>query len=193
MSSFCEILIEIRDVLFDLPAFLTAPLYRRHHLRWGATTAETDGDLPGDKIFPKAQFIATQRSRSTHHPKASGHGSSKWAVGELAGTATISSTISVVRAPENSFRVFKRSNSVNGCRCPRSGNPMNETPFEWTRSEPIIGSFGPSPTPPGSGTSLQPLGAPPRGNAHPCRLRLASPPHGHPGGPSHGVRRLSDD
>jgi hypothetical protein len=49
-----------RDVLFDLPLFLTAPLYRTCHLRWGATASELAEPLPGDAIVPGAQFIATR-------------------------------------------------------------------------------------------------------------------------------------
>ena len=55
-----DVSIEIRDVLHDVPAFLTAPLHRRHHLSWGATFAEVDGGLPGDQLFPNAHFIATR-------------------------------------------------------------------------------------------------------------------------------------
>lgn len=55
-----ELLAQIRDVAFDMPAFLTAPLYRRWHLRWGATSAEAGSSLPGDAILPRAQFKATR-------------------------------------------------------------------------------------------------------------------------------------
>ena len=63
MSRSREILIQIRDVLFDLPAFLTAPLYRRHHLRWGATTAETDGRSARRQDLPKSPV---HRHESNH-------------------------------------------------------------------------------------------------------------------------------
>ena len=65
-----DISIEIRDILYDLPAFLTAPLYRRHHLRWGATSAEVACDLPGDQFLPKAQFIATRAITIDAQPEA---------------------------------------------------------------------------------------------------------------------------
>jgi hypothetical protein len=55
-----ELLAEIRDVAHDLPAFVTAPLYRRWHLRWGATPAEVGRALPGDELVPHAQFRATR-------------------------------------------------------------------------------------------------------------------------------------
>ncbi len=51
---------EIGDVVHDLPAFLTAPLYRSWHLRWGATTDEVVASMPGDASLPDAQFKATR-------------------------------------------------------------------------------------------------------------------------------------
>jgi hypothetical protein len=55
-----ELLGELRDVLVDLPIFLTAPLYRGWHLRWGATPAEVSAALPGDELVRDAQFRATR-------------------------------------------------------------------------------------------------------------------------------------
>ena len=55
-----ELLKEIRSVVKDLPAFLTAPLYRSWHLHWGATSAEVRSSLPGDPLLPHAQFKATR-------------------------------------------------------------------------------------------------------------------------------------
>jgi hypothetical protein len=55
-----QFLAELGDVARDLPAFLTAPLYRSWHLRWGATPAETAASLPGDALVPHAQFKATR-------------------------------------------------------------------------------------------------------------------------------------
>ena len=50
----------LRDVLLAAPLFIGAPLFRRRHLRWGATDAEVDGPMPGDEIVPKASFSATR-------------------------------------------------------------------------------------------------------------------------------------
>jgi hypothetical protein len=47
-------------VIKDLPILLTAPLYRRRHLGWGATPGEQDADLPGDELFPRAQYRSTR-------------------------------------------------------------------------------------------------------------------------------------
>jgi hypothetical protein len=41
---------QVRAVLADLPWFLTAPLFRRWHLRWGATPGEVEAALPGDEL-----------------------------------------------------------------------------------------------------------------------------------------------
>jgi hypothetical protein len=43
-----------------LASFLTAPLYRRWHLRWGATAAEATAELPGDTLVPAAQYRSTR-------------------------------------------------------------------------------------------------------------------------------------
>jgi hypothetical protein len=50
----------VLDTLRSLPFFLTAPLYRAWHLRWGATDAEVDGLMPGDEVVPNASFNATR-------------------------------------------------------------------------------------------------------------------------------------
>src|SRR5918995_697871 len=55
-----ELLDQIGDVVHDLPAFLTAPLYRKWHLRWGASPDEITEALPGDDFLPRAQFQATR-------------------------------------------------------------------------------------------------------------------------------------
>jgi hypothetical protein len=55
-----QLLAEIGDVAHDVPAFLAAPLFRRRHLRWGATPTEVAQSLPGDELMPHAQFIATR-------------------------------------------------------------------------------------------------------------------------------------
>jgi hypothetical protein len=47
-------------VIADLPRFATAPLYRRWHLRWGATSAEVDQAMPGDDLVVRAAYRATR-------------------------------------------------------------------------------------------------------------------------------------
>jgi hypothetical protein len=51
---------QVGDVLADLPLFVTAPLHRRGHLRWGATPEEVIAVMPGDDRFPDASFRATR-------------------------------------------------------------------------------------------------------------------------------------
>src|SRR5688500_13330494 len=65
-----ELLAEIRDVLFDIPIFLTAPLYRGWHLRWGATPIEVAKGMPGDGLVQDAQFIATRAITIDAPPEA---------------------------------------------------------------------------------------------------------------------------
>jgi len=43
-----------------LPMFLTAPLVRGWHLRWGATDEEVRAAMPGDALVPVSQFTATR-------------------------------------------------------------------------------------------------------------------------------------
>jgi hypothetical protein len=50
----------ILDALAGLPLFATAPLYRRWHLRWGATDEEVRAPMPGDGIVPKVSFNGTR-------------------------------------------------------------------------------------------------------------------------------------
>jgi hypothetical protein len=47
-------------VLGDLPLFLTAPVYRSWHLRWGATDDEVRAAMPGDDVVPIASFNTTR-------------------------------------------------------------------------------------------------------------------------------------
>jgi hypothetical protein len=60
----------LRALLEDLPLFLTAPLYRRWHLQWGATSAEVVASLPGDDLQPHAQFRATRAITVDAPPEA---------------------------------------------------------------------------------------------------------------------------
>jgi hypothetical protein len=65
-----DLLAEIGDVVHDVPAFLTAPLYRRWHLRWGATAAEVAGSMPGDELVLHAPFRATRAITIDAPPQA---------------------------------------------------------------------------------------------------------------------------
>ena len=51
---------EVVAVVADVPRFVGAPLFRRRHLRWGATPAEVAGAMPGDGWVSGAQYRATR-------------------------------------------------------------------------------------------------------------------------------------
>ena len=51
---------QVRDVLGDVPRFLTAPLLRRRHRTWGATPEEVAAAMPGDGLLPRAQYRCTR-------------------------------------------------------------------------------------------------------------------------------------
>ena len=55
-----RMLAEIAGVVTALPLLVTAPLYRRWHLRWGATPAEARAAMPGDDLVPVSHFTATR-------------------------------------------------------------------------------------------------------------------------------------
>jgi len=55
-----ELAHEIVTVVADIPRFVTAPLYRRRHLRWGATDEELAGVMPGDDLIDDVAYLATR-------------------------------------------------------------------------------------------------------------------------------------
>ena len=65
-----ELAVQIRNVIQDLPVLLTAPLYRRWHLRWGSTLAEVASRLPGDDLMPGAQYRSTRAINIDAPPEA---------------------------------------------------------------------------------------------------------------------------
>jgi hypothetical protein len=65
-----ELATEFRNVLADLPVLLTAPLYRRWHLHWGATPGEVVSGLPGDGRVPGAQYTSTRAITIDARPEA---------------------------------------------------------------------------------------------------------------------------
>jgi hypothetical protein len=48
------------EFLAASPLFLSAPLFRRRHLRWGASDAEVAAAMPGDELVSDASFKATR-------------------------------------------------------------------------------------------------------------------------------------
>ena len=61
---------EIAGVASDLPLFLTAPIYRERHMRWGATAAEFASALPGDDLCVRARFECTRAVTIDAPPEA---------------------------------------------------------------------------------------------------------------------------
>jgi hypothetical protein len=55
-----RMLAEVAEVVTAVPLLATAPLYRRWHLRWGATPAEARAAMPGDGLVPVSHFTATR-------------------------------------------------------------------------------------------------------------------------------------
>jgi hypothetical protein len=51
---------QLTGVVAVLPLFLAAPLLRSWHLRWGATSEEVTGAMPGDHLLPVVHFAATR-------------------------------------------------------------------------------------------------------------------------------------
>jgi hypothetical protein len=64
------ILRQVADVIAALPLFVTAPLWRRWHLRWGATRAEVAAAMPGDELVPVSHFTATRAMTIDASPEA---------------------------------------------------------------------------------------------------------------------------
>jgi hypothetical protein len=58
------------EVAVASPLFLFAPLYRRWHLRWGATDAEVAGPMPGDELVSEPSFNATRAITIAAPPEA---------------------------------------------------------------------------------------------------------------------------
>jgi len=48
------------EVVAAVPIFISSPLYRRWHLRWGATDEEVAEPMPGDELVPVAHFVVTR-------------------------------------------------------------------------------------------------------------------------------------
>lgn len=65
-----QVLRSLGEVLVGSPLFLFAPLYRRRHLRWGASGAEVAAAMPGDELVPDASFNATRAITIDAPPEA---------------------------------------------------------------------------------------------------------------------------
>lgn len=61
---------ELAAVVVDVPRFVGAPLFRRRHLRWGATPAEVTDAMPGDDWVSSAQYRTTRAITIDAPPEA---------------------------------------------------------------------------------------------------------------------------
>src|SRR5690349_6473826 len=61
---------QIAEIAAASPRFAFAPLYRRVHLRWGATDAEVTAPMPGDELVPEPSFSATRAITIDAPPEA---------------------------------------------------------------------------------------------------------------------------
>ena len=53
-----------------LPAFAFAPVFRRRHMRWGATNAELAAAMRGDELVADATFVSTRALTIAAPPEA---------------------------------------------------------------------------------------------------------------------------
>jgi hypothetical protein len=65
-----EVVRGLADVAVAAPLFVFAPLYRRWHMRWGATEAEVAGAMPGDELVAEPSFNATRAITIDTPPEA---------------------------------------------------------------------------------------------------------------------------
>jgi hypothetical protein len=65
-----ELLGEMTAVVRDLPRFVSAPLLRHRHRRWGATDADVAGAMPGDEIIRNPHYEATRAITIDRPPEA---------------------------------------------------------------------------------------------------------------------------
>jgi hypothetical protein len=61
---------QVGHVLADLPVFLTSPLFRRWHLRWGATSRELAASMAGDDLLAGARYRSTRAIEINAAPDA---------------------------------------------------------------------------------------------------------------------------
>ncbi len=65
-----DVLRGLAEVAVASPLFAFAPLYRRRHLRWGASEVEVAGPMPGDDLVAEPSFNATRAITIDAPPEA---------------------------------------------------------------------------------------------------------------------------
>jgi hypothetical protein len=61
---------EVIAVVSSIPLFISAPLLRPWHRRWGATDAEVAAAMPGDDLVPGCQYAVTRAISIDAPPRA---------------------------------------------------------------------------------------------------------------------------
>ena len=61
---------QLGHVLADLPVFLASSLFRRWHLRWGATSRELAASMAGDDLLARARYRSTRAIEINAVPSA---------------------------------------------------------------------------------------------------------------------------
>jgi hypothetical protein len=61
---------QVAAVVADVPRFVTAPMLRWWHLRWGATDGEVAALMPGDELVPGSHYRSTRAISVEAPPEA---------------------------------------------------------------------------------------------------------------------------
>jgi len=125
-------------------------LYRRWHLRWGATRDEVSAAMPGDELLPRAQFIATRAITIEAAPEHVW----PWLVQVGFGRAGFYSYDLLDNLGRDSaaqiLDEFQHPH-VGDVAAPMTSPPTEATSFRVRASKRTGGSYGASPTPHGYG------------------------------------------
>jgi hypothetical protein len=144
------------ELLAALPVFAFAPLFRRWHMRWGATDAELAAPMSGDDIVPASTFTATRAIMIAAPPEnvwpwivQMGYRRAGFYTYDLVDNAGYPSAERILEEHQT-FAVGDWAfpmNSLSGS----SFLSMNRTPSGSEPSRPTSGSSGRSRTAPGRG------------------------------------------
>ena len=146
------------EVLVASPRFLTAPLYRRWHLRWGATDAEVVSAMPGDEIVQDASFTATRAITIAASPEEVW----PWIVQIGTGRAGFYSydLFDNAARPSADHIQPQFQRTLVGDWVPMSSKVNQTTAFRVKAFQPKQWLLGPSRTAPGRGSSPRSTAAP---------------------------------
>jgi hypothetical protein len=141
------------QVLVASPWFLTAPLYRHWHLRWGATDAEVTAAMPGDELVPNPSFSATRAITIQAPPELVWPWIMQLGTGR-AGFYSYDLFDNAARPSADEILPHLQQTQV-GDWVPMSRKVTETTAFQSRPSSPTGGCCGPSRTAPGHGPSAR--------------------------------------